>query len=178
MLSELSIAKYDFKEVKAFDRNLIRFDAAVRKMCEQNSCGKYGNNHMCPPAIKGMDEWKADILSFESAILVTKVYSLKSKFDMKSMLEGVVDFQKTLLTFREDFETHFPGKKNLILGAGSCVICDECSYTEGKPCRFPDKAFPSIEACGVDVMSLSKSVGVKYNNGKNTVTYLGVILYS
>ena len=65
----------------------------------------------------------------------------------------------------------------LLLGAGPCVVCKECASNKNKPCRHPDKAFPSVEACGVDVMSLSKSVGLAYNNGKNTVTYIGAILY-
>jgi hypothetical protein len=48
---------------------------------------------------------------------------------------------------------------------------------DGEPCRFPEKAISSVEACGIDVMSLSKSAGVRYNNGKNTVTYIGAVLY-
>ena len=178
MLSAVNSGKYNFKEIKEFDLSLIRFDIAVRKMCEQNICGKYGNNHMCPPGVKGMEQWKEDILLFEKGMVVTKVYPLKRKYDMNAMLEGIKDFQKTLLTCREDVHSRFPEMKTLFLGAGSGVICRECTYADEAPCRFPEKAFPSIEACGIDVMSLSKSVGVKYNNGKNTVTYLGVILYS
>jgi predicted metal-binding protein len=96
---------------------------------------------------------------------------------MKAMFEGIKDFQKTLARLKKDLAGEFPEKRLLFLGAGSCFICKKCTYTDGKPCRFPEKAFPSVEACGIDVMSLSKSAGVKYNNGKKTVTYIGVILY-
>ena len=177
MSFELHLEKYNFKEYKEFDLNLIRIDQAVRNICKQNACGQYGKNHMCPPAIKDIKEWEKEIFTYKNAIIVTKVYQTRNSFDMKSMLEGIVDFQKTLVGLKEDLQDEFPEKRPLLLGAGSCFICKKCTYIDGEPCRFPEKAIPSIEACGVDVMSLSKSAGVKYNNGKNTVTYIGVILY-
>ena len=174
---ELHLEKYDFKEYEEFDVHLVRFDQVVRDICSQNACGHYGKNHMCPPAIKDIKEWKKEITSYENAVIVTKVYQTKNKFDMKSMFEGIVDFQNTLIRLKEDLADEFPKKKVLLLGAGSCFICEKCTYSDGEPCRFPEKAFPSVEACGMDVMSLSKSAGVKYNNGENTVTYIGMVLY-
>ena len=177
MSSELNLEEYKFKEYKKFDLNLIRFDQVFRNMCRQNACGQYGKNHMCPPAIKDVKEWEKEILSYKNAIIVTKVYQTKNNFDMKSMFKGIVDFQKTLVGLKEDLAEKFRGEKYLLLGAGSCFICKKCTYIDSEPCRFPEKAFPSVEACGIDVMSLSKSAGVRYNNGKNTVTYIGVVLY-
>ena len=174
---DLHLEKYNFTEYKPFDVRLMRIDQEVRNLCEQNKCGYYGKNHMCPPEIKGIEEWKQEILSFKNAVIVTKFYPTKSSFDMKGMFEGASDFGKTLSSVKQDIEEHFPEKRKMVLGAGPCLLCEKCTLNDNKPCRFPDKAFPAIEACGVDVMSLSKSAGVKYNNGKNTVTYLGVILY-
>jgi len=177
MSFELHLEKYNFKECKEFDLSSIRIDQAVRNLCRQNACGQYGKNHMCPPAIKDIEEWKKEILSYKNGVIVTKVYQTKNSFDMEAMFEGMADFQKTLVRLKEDLRDEFPEKRFLFLGAGSCSICKTCTYPEGEPCRFPEKAFPSIEACGMDVMSLSKSAGVKYNNGRNTITYIGVILY-
>jgi len=177
MSFELHLEKYNFKEYKEFDISLIRIDQAVRNICRQNACGQYGNNHMCPPAIKDIKEWEKEILLYKNAVIVTKVYQTKDSYDIKAWFEGIADFQKTLVGLKEDVGTQFPKKRILLLGAGACFICEECTFREGKFCRFPEKAFPSLEACGIDVMSLSKSAGVKYNNGKNTVTYLGMILY-
>lgn len=174
---ELSLKKYSFHEHKRFDPRLIRIDQATRDLCKQNSCGQYGKNHMCPPAIKGIEEWGKEVLSYDNAVIVTKVYSTKNSYDMEAMFDGIRDFQKVLVGLKEDIKYQFPEKRFLVLGAGSCFICKKCTYEDENPCRFPDKAFPSLEACGIDVMSLSKSVGVKYNNGKNTVTYLGGIFY-
>lgn len=177
MKYELHLERYNFKEYKEFDINLIRIDQAVRNLCEQNTCGQYGRNYMCPPAIKGIEEWKEEVFSYTNAVLVSKVYPIEIGYDFKAWFDGIIDFQKTLAGLKEDLEAQFPEERIFFLGAGACFICEKCTYQEGKPCRFPKKAFPSLEACGIDVVRLSKSAGVKYNNGKNTLTYLGMILY-
>ncbi|MBP5294985.1 MAG: DUF2284 domain-containing protein, partial [Lachnospiraceae bacterium] len=41
----------------------------------------------------------------------------------------------------------------------------------------PDKTLLSLEACGVDVYQTAKAAGLPYNNGANTVTYFGLILF-
>ena len=60
-----------------------------------------------------------------------------------------------------------------ILGAGSCNICKICAFPE--PCRFPEKAKTSVEACGINVVSLAKTAKINYTNGENTVTYFSVV---
>lgn len=174
---ELRLEKYHLTEYKTFDVNFIRFDQAFRNLCQQNVCGHYGKNHMCPPAVKDIKEWEKEIRSYNNAVIITKVYPTKDNLDRKSMLEGMVDFQKKLIGLKEDLADGFPEKRFLLLGGGACLICKKCNYPDGEPCRFPEKAFPSVEACGINVMGLSKSAGVKYSNGKNTVTYIGVVLY-
>jgi predicted metal-binding protein len=174
---DLHLEKYGFKEYREFDIGLIRIDQGVRDLCKQNTCGQYNRNHMCPPAIKGIEEWKEEICSYTNAVLVSKVYPTHGGYDFKAWFEGIRDFQKTLVTLKEDLEAQCPDKRFLFLGAGGCFLCERCTYPEGKPCRFPEKAFPSLEACGIDVVSLSRSAGVKYNNGKHTITYIGGILF-
>jgi predicted metal-binding protein len=66
-------------------------------------------------------------------------------------------------------------KEYLLLGAGSCGACETCAYPE--PCRHPDKLHIPIEACGVNVVNLAKNTGFRYNNGPNTVTYFGLLLF-
>jgi predicted metal-binding protein len=158
--------------------NLIRMDQAVRDLCRQNVCGQYKRNHMCPPAIKGIEDWKEDIFSYTNAVLVSKVYPTEGGYDFKAWFDGIRDFQTTLIGIKEEVEARFPEKRFMFLGAGGCFLCDRCTYPEGKPCRFPEKVFPSLEACGIDVVRLSRDAGVKYNNGKNTITYIGMILYA
>ncbi|MPM72103.1 hypothetical protein SDC9_119076 [bioreactor metagenome] len=68
-------------------------------------------------------------------------------------------------------------KKSMVLGAGSCGVCPSCTKPDGEPCRYPDLAVTSMETCGVDVSTLARTCGLKYINGKDTVTYFGILLY-
>ena len=172
-----NLEKYNFNEQKEIDVSLITVDQAVREICKQNKCGQYGTNHMCPPAIKSITDWKEEILVYQKALIVTKVYPTAGSFDLKTWLESMADFQKILLRVKRDFQKKFPEKNILLLGAGSCRLCERCTCTDGEPCRLPEEAIPSMEACGIDVMSLSKQIGIRYNNGKNKVTYIGAVLY-
>jgi predicted metal-binding protein len=67
------------------------------------------------------------------------------------------------------------GKTNPIYGAGGCSNCEKCAYPD--PCRAPEKLLSSIEASGINVTELSRTAGVKYNNGPNTVTYFSMALF-
>ena len=103
---------------------------------------------------------------------------MKSSFDFKGMMSGAGDFNTRLLVMKEDIGKQCSQLKFKILGAGECSICEKCTYVDGVPCRRPDDALVSLEACGIDVIKLMKDNGLKYNNGKNTVTYIGGIMGS
>nr|WP_282433549.1 DUF2284 domain-containing protein [Desulfosporosinus metallidurans] len=64
------------------------------------------------------------------------------------------------------------------LNVGPCTFCSRCTFLDNEPCRFPEKALSSVEASGIDVMALEKSSGIPYYNGKNTVSYVGLILFN
>ena len=65
----------------------------------------------------------------------------------------------------------------LHLTCGGCHLCESCTKAEGKPCRMPEKALPSLEGYCVDVYNTTKDTPLKYINGQNTVTYFGMILF-
>lgn len=155
----------------------IHIDPEVRKLCAQNACGHYGRNHMCPPGVKDIAEWEMTIRSFTRGLLVSKAYPTQDSFDLEAMTAGAVDFDKTLRRIKAVCQESWPEKRFLLLGAGPCRHCKPCAYVDGEPCRFPDQAYPSVEACGINVVNLARSVGARYSNGKNTVTYFGMILF-
>ena len=41
---------------------------------------------------------------------------------------------------------------------------------------FPDKAIASVESYGINVNSLLLNCGLEYNNGINTVSYVGIVM--
>ena len=65
--------------------------------------------------------------------------------------------------------------ESLCLSAGGCRLCERCAKLDDEPCRMPDKAMTSLEACGVDVYNTTKKTDLKYINGQNTVTFFGAV---
>lgn len=160
------------------DTSGISFHEEFRKACERNACGRYNTNWMGPPAIGPITELIERVRKYRRGLLFQTVHQVRSSFDMKGMMEGAEVhegvFRELLSRIRAGygFTDVFP------LDAGCCRICDRCAYLDGEPCRHPDQAVSSVEAYGIDVMAMEKEAGIPYYNGKNTVSYVGLILFN
>ena len=155
----------------------ILFNEEFRVLCEKNACGSYNKNWMCPPAVGPISDLKEKVLEFKQGLLLQTVHELKSSFDWKGMMSAGVRHTAIFRNILERIEGNYNFSKILPLNAGPCTFCAKCTFLEGEPCRFPAKALSSVEACGIDVMALEKSCGMPYYNGKNTVSYVGLILF-
>ena len=155
----------------------ISLDRAFRDMCASNACGVYGKCYMCPPDVGDIDELMAEVANYEYALVYQTVTELEDSFDFEGMVEAKKRTYPLAQSMREIFK-NCGIKKVLHLGAGCCGVCKSCAKQTGEPCRFPEKAMPSLEAYGFNVSALAKSAGMKYINGQNTVTYFGAVLFS
>ncbi len=160
-------------DLKKTSVDKIVFSDELLKYCAANSCGKYQKSWMCPPAIASNHRLIEKYRNFKKVLVISKVSQLEDSFDLEGMEAARTAFQKLLFDFQEHFgaETGYA-----ILGAGACSRCDECTYPD-QPCRFPDLAFPSLEALGINVTELARTCKMKYNNGVNTVTYFAAVFY-
>jgi predicted metal-binding protein len=156
----------------------IKFNKDFRTLCEQNSCGSYNKNWMCPPAVGDFNDLKERALGFKQGLLFQTVHPIERPLDWKCMLEGGGCHTKLFRKILECMENNYNFKEILPLNAGPCTYCKKCSYLVGEKCRFPDKAVSSVEANGIDVMALVKASGIPYNNGKNTVSFVALILFN
>lgn len=172
------IARDIFDHFKEIDPSSVPIDEQVRDMCKQNACGNFGKSWTCPPAVDGLEKLKARLLTYDRFMIVDKVYCLEDSFDWQGMQEGSKDFQARILKMKKKIESLAPGLRFLTLGAGACRLCRSCSYLEEQPCKHPEDAMFSVEAYGIDVMKMMAENGMKYNNGKNTVTYIGGVFFS
>ena len=148
----------------------------LRKACEQNSCGKYGKNCMCPPGIGDIDSLISKVRDCGDGVLIQSVFTLEDSFDYEGMMNGLKTHSETFMNLKAFLEERMDGIPLFSLNAGSCSICSECAANSGEKCRFPEKAIASVESHGVDVANTLVNVGLKYNNGPGTVYYAGVIL--
>ena len=151
----------------------IPFDPELRKSCEMNRCGIYGKNWACPPLVGPVEELIATAKTYDTALVFENVYKISDSFDIEGMQEAS-ERHKKLARAINDLPTR--PKDSIMLGAGGCDFCDVCAAAEDKPCRFPEKAFASLEAYGDYVSELAAACGLKYINGVNTITYFGAVL--
>ena len=163
----------------AVDVEKIETDTVFREMCASNVCGNYGRCWMCPPDVGEIDDLMAELKTYDTALVYQSVGQLEDSYDFEGMMDAAAAHNRLTQSMRDyvtpaAFGGQFP--KILHLGAGGCHVCETCAKKTGEPCRFPEKALPSLEAYGVNVSKLAAAAGMKYINGQNTVTYFGAVL--
>lgn len=161
-------------EYKIFSTDLIPFSPAVVEACARNACGMYGKTWTCPPGVGTLEELKRKITAYPKAAVFTCKFDLEDSFDFEGMTAGQKETKKVLKAVSANMRA--AGETFWALGNEGCGLCRSCTYPDA-PCRYPDLASPSVEACGINVMQLAKDVGLRYNNGPATVTYFCMILF-
>ncbi|MDR0362197.1 MAG: DUF2284 domain-containing protein [Planctomycetota bacterium] len=152
----------------------IVFSEEVRKMCEANTCRKYGVTWACPPAVGTVDECKSRCFRLKNMLVFSGKYDLEDSYDFEAMMEGLASFKAMALRLEEALSPHIGA--HFLLANEGCTNCEQCTYPDN-PCRFPDKSPGSLEGYGIFVNELAASAGMNYINGANTVTYFGGLLF-
>lgn len=156
------------------ETSVIPFSPEVVAMCRENRCGRYGTCWTCPPGVGELEELEKKIKSYRTAFVFTCKYDLEDSFDFEGMIAGQQDAKQVLLRMTDALRAQ--GVDFMALGCEGCGLCETCTYPDA-PCRFPERATPSVEACGIHVLELSRKIGLHYHNGANTVTYFCMILF-
>ena len=154
----------------------IEFVADFRKACEMNTCGQYGLNWMCPPAVGSPDELQEKVMELPRGVVIQTVSQLQDSFDFEGMQRAEEEHEKTFRNILDQIQSNVSYKALLPLNVGACKFCGECTCKAGEPCRFPDKAVASLEAHCIDVNCLLSKYSIPYNNGPDTVSYVSLFL--
>jgi predicted metal-binding protein len=160
------------------DTASIQFHEDFRKACEKNFCRKFDTNWMGPPAIGPIQDLRQKAVRYRQGLLFQTVHAVASNFDMKGMLAAAKIHERVFRTLLAGIRKEFPEEKILPLNAGCCGLCEKCGYLTQEPCRHPDEAVSSVEAYGINVIALQKSAGLPYYKGKESVIYVGLILFN
>ena len=155
---------------------LVETNAAFRDMCASNACGNYGRNWMCPPDAGEIHELMARLRTYSHVLVYQTVTELEDSYDFEGMMDAGVAHNRLMVELRRGIEG-LNLSRVLHLGAGGCRMCEVCAKRTGEPCRQPDLAVASLETYGVNVSRLAPAAGMKYINGKDTVTYFGAVLF-
>ncbi|WP_170932726.1 DUF2284 domain-containing protein [Desulfosporosinus sp. FKB] len=158
------------------DVAVVQFNEDFRTQCEQNVCGSYNKNWMCPPAVGSIAELKEKVQTFKQGLLFQTVYQLEGSFDWEGMQEGTAEHTRIFRELLDNLRSTVASEKLLPLNVGPCTYCGRCAFLDNLECRFPEEAVSSVEASGIDVIALEKSYGIPYNNGENTISCVSLIL--
>ncbi|HEY3397159.1 MAG TPA: DUF2284 domain-containing protein [Armatimonadota bacterium] len=157
------------------DRSYLEVKQEVRDACLANACGRSGRCWTCPPYGGELEGLGETIASFPGIVLVQSIATLEDSWDFEGMEEAARAHNQRVRDLGQRVAEQFPDCAVLVLGCGGCGYCAKCSCPD-EPCRFPEQALGSVEGCGLEISSLVQSVGLKYVNGKNTVSYVGAVL--
>jgi len=110
----------------------------VRLKC-QYGCDGYGSSLCCPPNTPTPEETREVIEGYETAIL--------AHFGARGHItKSMVALERE--AFLEGYYRAFA------FGAGPCTLCNSCP---DNGCKHPDRARPSMEACGIDVFATARN---------------------
>lgn len=154
----------------------IALSAEFRNICRKNSCGNYGKFYSCPPDIGDIQTLMAQVRRYSHGLLYQSVTMVKDSFDFAGMMQAGKTHGQLSQNIHQAVKP-LVGGAMLHMTAGGCYLCKTCVKQVGEPCRFPEHMLPQLEGCGVDVYNTVKHTDMKYINGKNTVTYFGLLLF-
>lgn len=173
--------KAGFKACVELDTRLLVPQESIRAFCEQNKCGFYNTNYMCPPLVGTVNDFRDRFAQYKSGVLLQysqrihrqESMSLKEKFTVYGKTR--LQFHRRLLKMEDYFREKGAQEVWSMIG-GSCALCKVCGAVTGKPCRHPEKARLSVEAAGVNVLELLQKMGLDNRFHKDRITWTGCIL--
>jgi len=145
---------------KVIRSSTIRTAPWVRLKCRYG-CDGYGSSLCCPPSTPTPDEMKAILASYRRAVL------FEARRGQSKRIAAALEREIFLVGFHKAFG----------LGAGPCDLCDRCRLE--LPCRHPDDARPSMEACGIDVFGTVRRNGFTIEvvrHRRDRQHYFGMVL--
>jgi len=165
--------QYGFDETGLIPVSELEFSQEIRRICE-TGCRGYGKSWACPPAVGTVEECRARCGQYERMLLLSARFELEDSFDYEGMTAGMREFRNRVERFGGALRPLLP--TFLLLSNEGCGRCAACTYPDA-PCRQPQRMYHSIEGYGFNVSELARRAGVKYNNGPNTVTFFGALLF-
>lgn len=176
MQTAINIAKEaGFEVAEPLDPATFAYRTEVRDMCEANKCGLYDKRWTCPPACGTLEDLQERCSRFQNGVLIQSICRMEDEFDVEAMTDTMEENEKAMKKLAELLAQ--TGEETMPFGSDGCKTCKECTYPDA-PCRFPDLAFPSLEACGLVVGDVCKANDVPYYYGKNTIAFSGGFLFN
>jgi len=169
---------YGASKVAPIPVESVVVDPRANLKCQVPLCKNYGRSHMCPPRVMGADAFLKVLSRYGSGILVQVVQpALPEGPDREQIAQGQVRKLNDIVAKLERDAFLFGYRFAAGLGGGPCPLCEEYSAIEGKDCRFPFQARPSMEALGIDVIKTAENAGMPIDlPPRDTYVWTGLLL--
>ena len=161
-----------FDTAAPLDPRTIILHEEVREMCAEGKCSAYGHNWTCPPECGDLDHCRSVIARYSEGVIVQTIGQLEDSLDYEAMMDTSHRHKENFERMAEKVRELYPDAT--CLGAGGCTVCEKCNYPQ--PCRFPQKAFSSMEGFGMLVNEVCTKNNIPYYYGQNTIAFVGCYL--
>lgn len=177
-LKTLALSFDNISSAKLIHTRDIVVDERVRYQCSYSGCREYGKRLMCPPYTPSVDEFKNILARYYMALLVQLTATIKDNDNWEPETnKWALELHDIIYKLeKKAFALGFPFAAGLI--GGSCKLCPTCPVEKDKSaiCVDRERARPSMEAMGIDVLLTCKRVGVEITFSPGQVIWTGMIL--
>lgn len=154
----------------------ILFNPEFRKYCEENVCGYYGKNLMCPPDIGTTYEVIKLAQSYEYGIF----YQTKGNIKNYSDKDGILNAANTQNNISHKIKQALNSKgiTEVLCMSTNCKYCTRCAKLDNEPCHNPQLAVGCLSAYCVDVMDLADKCKMDYKCSPQVIIHFGLTLFN
>lgn len=128
-------------QAKIIQTRTVVLGNSGRLQC-QYGCRCFGKNLTCPPYAPTADETGPILFEYEKALLIDA--------------EPGTDMREVAVQLENSFKKK-GFHKAFAMPSRPCGLCEVC--TVESECKYPDKARPSLHACGIDVSKTASNNG-------------------
>jgi len=156
--------------VKLIDADNVVVADWVRLKCRYG-CDEYGVGRLCPPRVPSVDETRKVLACYSKGLIFTYGDVREGELRLRQREHREMVYRLEREMFLDGYVRAFG------MGCGPCRLCDACDLQE--PCSFPEKARPSMEACGIDVYGTMANVGMELRvvqRREDPFTMVGLVL--
>jgi len=178
---ELKVFAESFENItssKLIHTREIVVDERVRYQCCYSGCREYGKRLMCPPYTLNVDDFKRVLNSYYLALLIQLTGSIKNMDNWEPETDswGLKLHDIVYRLEKKAFGLGFPFAAGLI--GGHCKLCDKCPVERDNNamCLHREKARPSMEGMGIDVLSTCKNADLQLTFEPGKVVWIGLVL--
>lgn len=153
----------------------VVFNPDFRKYCEENICGFYGKNLMCPPDIGTVDQVINKAKSYRYGVFYQTVAPVKDFSDEEGILKAGIAQNNIAEKMKQSLKAM--AIEQVLCMSTRCKYCDRCAKLDNQVCHNPELAIGCLSAYCVDVSYLAKKCEMDYNCGEGTISHFGLTLF-